>query len=115
MDIKRHGAKPGRNYYTEFAENVPADCIILTLACGKYRFNKLDFGTLEGIPRLLDVGQCNDVYSAKMAKGHNDANVIALGARVIGKGVALMIVDTFLNSNFEGLRNQLRVEKLNEI
>lgn len=58
------GAKPGRNYYTEFAERVPDDCIILTLACGKYRFNKLDFGTIEGIPRLLDVGQCNDVYSA---------------------------------------------------
>lgn len=58
------GAKPGRNYYTEFAEKVPEDCIILTLACGKYRFNKLDFGTIEGLPRLLDVGQCNDVYSA---------------------------------------------------
>jgi hydroxylamine reductase len=58
------GAKSGRNYYTEFAEKVPADCIILTLACGKYRFNKLDFGTIEGLPRLLDVGQCNDAYSA---------------------------------------------------
>jgi len=58
------GAKSGRNYYTEFAENVPADCVILTLACGKYRFNKLDFGDIGGIPRLLDVGQCNDAYSA---------------------------------------------------
>ncbi|WP_130806188.1 hydroxylamine reductase [Senegalia massiliensis] len=58
------GAKPGRNYYTEFAEKVPKDCIILTLACGKYRFNKLEFGTVAGLPRLLDVGQCNDVYSA---------------------------------------------------
>jgi hydroxylamine reductase len=58
------GAKPGRNYFTEFAEKVPADCVILTLACGKYRFNKLDFGTIGGIPRLLDVGQCNDAYSA---------------------------------------------------
>ena len=58
------GARPGRNYYTDFATSVPEDCIILTLACGKYRFNKLDFGTIEGIPRLLDVGQCNDVYSA---------------------------------------------------
>ncbi|MGR3309272.1 MAG: hydroxylamine reductase, partial [Candidatus Brocadiales bacterium] len=58
------GARPGRNYYTEFAEKVPKDCIILTLACGKYRFNKLDFGDIEGIPRLLDVGQCNDAYSA---------------------------------------------------
>lgn len=58
------GARPGRNYYTEFAKKVPQDCAILTLACGKYRFNKLDFGTVAGLPRLLDVGQCNDVYSA---------------------------------------------------
>lgn len=58
------GAKPGRNYYTEFAQKVPEDCIILTLACGKYRFNKLEFGDINGIPRLLDIGQCNDVYSA---------------------------------------------------
>ncbi|MBE0595953.1 MAG: hydroxylamine reductase [Desulfuromonadales bacterium] len=58
------GAKSGRNYYTEFAEQVPKDCVILTLACGKYRFNKLDFGDIGGIPRLLDVGQCNDAYSA---------------------------------------------------
>jgi hydroxylamine reductase len=60
------GAKPGRNYYTEFAEKVPKDCVILTLACGKYRFNKLDFGDIGGIPRLLDIGQCNDAYSAIM-------------------------------------------------
>ena len=58
------GARPGRNYYTEFAKKVPDDCIILTLACGKYRFNKLDFGEVAGLPRLLDVGQCNDAYSA---------------------------------------------------
>ena len=58
------GARPGRNYYTEFATQVPQDCIILTLACGKYRFNKLDFGTVAGLPRLLDIGQCNDAYSA---------------------------------------------------
>jgi len=58
------GAKPGRNYYTEFAQAVPDDCVILTLACGKYRFNKLDFGTIGGLPRLLDCGQCNDAYSA---------------------------------------------------
>lgn len=58
------GARPGRNYYTEFAKQVPEDCIILTLACGKYRFNKLDFGEVAGLPRLLDVGQCNDAYSA---------------------------------------------------
>ena len=58
------GARPGRNYYTEFAKKVPDDCVILTLACGKYRFNKLDFGEVAGLPRLLDVGQCNDAYSA---------------------------------------------------
>lgn len=58
------GAKSGRNYYTDFAKQVPDDCVILTLACGKYRFNKLEFGDIEGIPRLLDVGQCNDAYSA---------------------------------------------------
>lgn len=58
------GAKPGRNYYTEFAQKVPQDCVILTLACGKFRFNTLDFGTIGGIPRLLDMGQCNDAYSA---------------------------------------------------
>jgi hydroxylamine reductase len=58
------GAKPGRSYYTEFAESVPKDSVILTLACGKYRFNKLDFGDIGGIPRLLDIGQCNDSYSA---------------------------------------------------
>lgn len=58
------GAKSGRNYYTEFAQKVPNDCVILTLACGKYRFNKLNFGSIDGIPRLLDIGQCNDAYSA---------------------------------------------------
>ena len=58
------GAKPGRNYYTDLAQTIPQDCVILTLACGKYRFNKLEFGDIEGLPRLLDVGQCNDAYSA---------------------------------------------------
>lgn len=58
------GARPGRSYFTDFATMVPDDCMILTLACGKYRFNKLDFGTVAGLPRFLDIGQCNDVYSA---------------------------------------------------
>ncbi len=58
------GAKPGRNYYTDLAQVVPDDCVILTLACGKFRFNKLEFGDIGGIPRLLDIGQCNDAYSA---------------------------------------------------
>ncbi len=58
------GAKPGRNYYTEFVEKVPADCMVLTLACGKFRFFDKDLGDIGGIPRLLDMGQCNDAYSA---------------------------------------------------
>ena len=58
------GARPGRNYYTDFAQLVPKNCMILTLACGKYRFNKMDFGEVAGLPRLLDIGQCNDAYSA---------------------------------------------------
>jgi hydroxylamine reductase len=58
------GAKPGRNYYTEFVEKVPKDCVVLTLACGKYRFYDKQLGDIGGIPRLLDMGQCNDAYSA---------------------------------------------------
>jgi len=58
------GAKPGRNYYTEFVEQVPADCMVLTLACGKFRFFDKKLGDIGGIPRLLDIGQCNDAYSA---------------------------------------------------
>jgi hydroxylamine reductase len=58
------GAKPGRNYYTEFVEKVPEDCVVLTLACGKFRFFDKKLGDIGGIPRLLDVGQCNDAYSA---------------------------------------------------
>jgi len=58
------GARSGRSYYTELAESIPADCLILTLACGKFRFNKLDFGEIGGLSRLLDIGQCNDTYSA---------------------------------------------------
>lgn len=58
------GAKPGRNYYTEFVEKVPEDCVVLTLACGKFRFFDKDLGNIDGIPRLLDIGQCNDAYSA---------------------------------------------------
>ncbi|MEJ5365997.1 MAG: hydroxylamine reductase [Desulfosoma sp.] len=58
------GAKPGRNYYTRFVELVPQDCVVLTLACGKFRFFDKDLGTIGGLPRLMDVGQCNDAYSA---------------------------------------------------
>ncbi len=68
------GAKSGRNYYTVFAQKVPKDCVVLTLACGKYRFNKLQFGSIDGVPRLLDIGQCNDAYSAiKIATALADA------------------------------------------
>jgi len=58
------GAKPGRNYYTEFVNKTPKDTVILTLACGKYRFNDLDIGEIGGLPRIMDMGQCNDAYSA---------------------------------------------------
>lgn len=81
------GARPGRNYYTDFAKLVPKDCIILTLACGKYRFNKLEFGEDAGLPRLLDIGQCNDLYSAvKIATSLADAfdtNVNSLPLSII--------------------------------
>ena len=82
------GARPGRSYYTEFAKMVPDDCIILTLACGKYRFNKLEFGEVSGVPRLLDVGQCNDVYSAvRIATALADA----FGTDVNGLPLSLII------------------------
>ena len=58
------GAKPGRNYYTKFVEQVPEDCVVLTLGCGKFRFFDKKLGDIGGIPRLLDIGQCNDAYSA---------------------------------------------------
>ena len=58
------GARPGRNYYTDFVKQTPQDTVVLTLACGKFRFNDLDLGNIGGIPRILDMGQCNDAYSA---------------------------------------------------
>ena len=68
------GAHPGRNYYTEFVKQTPMDSLVLTLACGKYRFNDLDLGEINGIPRILDMGQCNDAYSAvKVALALADA------------------------------------------
>lgn len=78
------GARPGRNYYTEFVKKAPKDSIILTLACGKYRFNDLDLGDIDGIPRIIDMGQCNDAYSAirvamELAKNFNcSANELPL-------------------------------------
>lgn len=82
------GARPGRSYYTEFAKMVPDDCIILTLACGKYRFNKLEFGEVAGLPRLLDVGQCNDAYSAVRI---TTALADAFGTDVNGLPLSLII------------------------
>lgn len=82
------GAKSGRNYYTEFAEKAPKDSIILTLACGKFRFNKGEYGDINGIPRLLDVGQCNDAYSAiKIASALADA----FGTDVNGLPLSLIL------------------------
>ena len=68
------GAKPGRNYYTQLVEQIPQDCVVMTLACGKFRFFDKDLGDIGGIPRLLDIGQCNDAYSAvKIATALADA------------------------------------------
>jgi len=100
------GAKPGRDYYTEFAELVPKDCVILTLACGKYRFNKLDFGTIDGIPRLIDVGQCNNAYSAiqvavALSKafncGVNDLPLSFVLSWFEQKAVAILLTLLYLN------------------
>jgi hydroxylamine reductase len=63
------GAKSGRNYYTDFVKQIPQDCVVLTLGCGKYRFNYLDLGEIDGIPRLIDLGQCNNAFSAIQIAG----------------------------------------------
>ena len=103
------GAKSGRNYYTELAAQVPKDCVILTLACGKYRFNKLDFGDIEGIPRLLDIGQCNDAYSAvKIAMALADAfktDVNGLPLSLILSWYEQKAVCILLSLLFLGIRN----------
>ncbi|MHB0912137.1 MAG: hydroxylamine reductase [Armatimonadota bacterium] len=105
------GAKGGRNYYTELAKAVPEDCVILTLACGKYRFNKLEFGEIGGIPRLLDVGQCNDAFSAiKIASalaeafgvGVNDLPLSIVCSWYEQKAVAILL--TLLALGIKGIR-----------
>jgi hydroxylamine reductase len=105
------GAKSGRNYYTDFAQAVPDDCVILTLACGKYRFNKLDFGDIGGIPRLLDIGQCNDAYSAvKIAAALSEAFGVGLNELPLSfvlswyeqKAVAILL--TLLHLGVKGIR-----------
>jgi hydroxylamine reductase len=105
------GAKTGRDYYTKLAEAVPQDCVILTLACGKYRFNKQDFGTVAGLPRLLDIGQCNDAYSAiKIAAAlagafNTDVNGLPLSMVLSWyeqKAVAILL--TLLNLGIKNIR-----------
>jgi hydroxylamine reductase len=105
------GAKSGRNYYTEFAKAVPDDCVILTLACGKYRFNKLEFGDIGGIPRLLDVGQCNDAYSAvRIAMALSEAFGVGVNELPLSlvlswyeqKAVAILL--TLLHLGIKGIR-----------
>ena len=99
------GAKPGRNYYTEFVEKVPQDCVVLTLACGKFRFFDQDLGDIDGIPRLLDIGQCNDAYSAiqiavALAKafncGVNDLPLSMILSWYEQKAVAILLTLLFL-------------------
>ncbi|MDI6776733.1 MAG: hydroxylamine reductase [Syntrophales bacterium] len=105
------GAKPGRNYYTEFVEKVPKDCVVLTLACGKFRFFDKNLGDIGGIPRLLDIGQCNDAYSAiqiavALAKAFNiGANELPLSMILSWyeqKAVAILL--TLLHLGIKGIR-----------
>jgi len=105
------GAKPGRDYFTKFAEAVPKDSIILTLACGKYRFNKLDFGDIGGIPRLLDIGQCNDAYSAiQIALALSDAFELPVNDLPLSMIIswyeqkAVCILLTLLHLNIQNIR-----------
>jgi hydroxylamine reductase len=105
------GARSGRNYYTDFAQAVPKDCVILTLACGKYRFNKLAFGDIGGIPRLLDIGQCNDAYSAiqiavALAKAFNtDVNSLPLSLVLSWfEQKAVVILLTLLSLGIKNIR-----------
>jgi hydroxylamine reductase len=105
------GAKPGRNYYTDLADAVPADCVIITLACGKFRFNGHDFGTIDGIPRLLDAGQCNDAHSvitvaqalaSAFKCGLNDLPVSIILSWYEQKAVAVLLA--LLSLGFKGIR-----------
>ncbi|MFA7172458.1 MAG: hydroxylamine reductase [Kiritimatiellia bacterium] len=105
------GAKSGRNYYTELAQQIPQDCVILTLACGKYRFNKLEFGDIGGIPRLLDIGQCNDAYSAiKIALALADAFEVGVNDLPLSlilswyEQKAVVILLTLLHLGIKGIR-----------
>ena len=105
------GAKPGRNYYTEFVEKVPEDCMVLTLACGKFRFFDKQLGDIGGIPRLLDIGQCNDAYSAIQIAvalagafkcGVNDLPLSMVLSWYEQKAVAILL--TLLHLGIKGIR-----------
>jgi hydroxylamine reductase len=105
------GARPGRNYYTELARQIPQDCVILTLACGKFRFNHLEFGTIGGIPRLLDIGQCNDAHSAiviaKALAGAFDCSVNDLPLSLVlswYEQKAVVILLSLLSLGIKGMR-----------
>ncbi|MHC4686657.1 MAG: hydroxylamine reductase, partial [Planctomycetota bacterium] len=105
------GAKPGRNYFTELAEKVPADCVILTAACGKYRLNASDYGDIDGIPRLVDCGQCNDCYSViKIATALAEAFDCSVNDLPLSLAVswyeqkAVAILMTLLHLGIKGIR-----------
>lgn len=103
------GHESARNYYTELAEAIPQDCVILTLGCGKYRFNMEEFGTIDGIPRLLDMGQCNDAFSAiKVAVALSQAfecEVNELPLSIVLSWFEQKAVAVLLTLFFLGLRN----------
>ena len=99
------GARPGRDYYTELVEKIPADCLVLTLACGKFRFFDKDLGELEGLPRLIDMGQCNDAYGAiqvavalaqALQCGVNDLPLTLVLSRYEQKAVAILLTLLYL-------------------
>ena len=105
------GAKPGRSYYTDFVKLVPKDCVVLTLACGKYRFIDQDLGAIDGIPRLIDIGQCNNAYSAIQIAvalagafkcGVNDLPLSMVLSWYEQKAVAILL--TLLSLNIKGIR-----------
>ena len=105
------GAKPGRNYYSDFVEKAPPDTVILTLACGKFRFFDRDLGAIDGVPRLIDVGQCNDAYSAivvasalsdALGKDINDLPLSLILSWYEQKAVAILL--TLFHMGFKGIR-----------
>ncbi|GAB4268202.1 MAG: hydroxylamine reductase [Deferrisomatales bacterium] len=105
------GAKPGRNYYTEFVDKAPPDTVVLTLACGKFRFFDKDLGAIDGVPRLLDVGQCNDAYSAiavagalaeALGVGLNELPLSLVLSWYEQKAVAILL--TLLHLGVQGIR-----------